>query len=170
MKTYKIPISVLVVIHIGEPFGTAFADWLDGQTQHTVRIASDGQHLAERGVFMARPDRHLIVRDRRLHLSNGPERHSCRPSVDVLFESIAAEYGAAAAACLLTGMGQDGARGLLAVREAGGLTIAQDEASSVVYGMPREAVLLGAAQRVLPLAEIGPTLAALAQDATARPS
>lgn len=159
------PLPVLVVIHIGEPFGKAFAEWLDGQTQHTVRIAADGQLLPERGVFMARPDRHLIVRDRRLHLTNGAERHSCRPSVDVLFESIAVEYGAAAAACLLTGMGQDGARGLLAVREAGGLTIAQDEASSVVYGMPREAVLLGAAQRVLPLAEIGPTLAALTQDA-----
>jgi two-component system chemotaxis response regulator CheB len=82
--------------------------------------------------------------------------------VDVLFESVAREFGAAAAACLLTGMGRDGASGLLEIRRAGGLTIAQDEASSIVYGMPREAVLLDAAERVLPLNEIGPALAALA--------
>ena len=105
---------------------------------------------------MAPRGRHLVVRDGRLRLTADPERHSCRPSVDVLFESVAAEYGASAAACLLTGMGRDGARGLLAIRRAGGVTIAQDEATSVVYGMPREAVLLGAAQQVLPLGEIGP--------------
>lgn len=98
----------------------------------------------------------------KLRLSDAPERHSCRPSVDVLFESVARECSAAVAACLLTGMGRDGASGLLAIRRAGGVTIAQDEATSVVYGMPREAVLLGAAERVLPLPEIGPALAALA--------
>jgi two-component system chemotaxis response regulator CheB len=82
--------------------------------------------------------------------------------VDVLFESIAEEIGPRAIACLLTGMGKDGAAGLLAVRRAGGLTLAQDEATSVVYGMPREAVALDAAERVLPLEEIGPTIARLA--------
>jgi two-component system chemotaxis response regulator CheB len=84
--------------------------------------------------------------------------------VDVLFESVAADLGPKAAACLLTGMGRDGAQGLLAVRKAGGVTIAQDEASSVIYGMPREAVLLGAAQHVLPLGEIGPAIARLTGD------
>ncbi|HEY9397092.1 MAG TPA: CheB methylesterase domain-containing protein, partial [Burkholderiales bacterium] len=78
-----------------------------------------------------------------------------------LFESLAHEYGATAAVCLLTGMGRDGAAGMLAVRNAGGRTIAQDEASCVVYGMPREAVQLGAAERVLPLDQIAPALAAL---------
>lgn len=160
-------VPVLVVVHIGEPFGVALAEWLDGQTAHTVRMAHDGQALGERGVFLAPPNRHLIVRHARLHLSDAPERHSCRPSVDVLFESLAAEYAAAVAACVLTGMGADGARGLLAIRQAGGVTLAQDEASSVVYGMPREAALLGAAQRVLPLAEIGPALAALAPPGSA---
>jgi two-component system chemotaxis response regulator CheB len=78
----------------------------------------------------------------------------------VLFESLAGEAGAGVVACLLTGMGRDGAAGLLAIRRAGGLTIAQDEETSVVFGMPREAVLLGAATQVLPLPEIGPTILA----------
>jgi two-component system chemotaxis response regulator CheB len=82
--------------------------------------------------------------------------------VDVLFASLARERGPTTAGCLLTGMGRDGAQGLLSIREAGGLTIAQDEATSVVYGMPREAALIGAAQMILPLHRIGPTLASLA--------
>jgi two-component system chemotaxis response regulator CheB len=158
------PFPLLLVLHINEPFGTAFADWLDGQTGHRVSFAVDGQPLASGSgrVAMAPPGRHLEVAGGRLRLTLAPERHSCRPSVDVLFESVARELGGAAAGCLLTGMGRDGASGLLALRRAGALTIAQDEATSVVYGMPREAALLGAAERVLPLAEIGATLAALA--------
>lgn len=157
-------LPLLLVLHIAEPFGTAFADWLDGQTARPVRYARDGDLVSARAgeVVMAPPDFHLAVRDGRLRLTDDPERHSFRPSVDVLFESIAREYGVAAAACLLTGMGRDGAAGLQDVRRAGGYTIAQDEATSVVYGMPREAVLLGAAESVLPLGEIGPRLARLA--------
>jgi two-component system chemotaxis response regulator CheB len=159
-------IPILFVLHINEPFGTAFADWLDSQTSRPVVYARDGAPVAAAAgqVIVAPGDRHMVVSEGRVRLTRGPERHSCRPAVDVLFESVAAEYGASAAACLLTGMGRDGALGLLRIREAGGLTIAQDEASSVVYGMPREAVNLGAATHVLPLAEIGPRLAAL-QDA-----
>jgi two-component system chemotaxis response regulator CheB len=112
-------------------------------------------------VTLAPPDRHLVVRGGRLMLTDEPERHSCRPSVDVLFESLAREYGREAAACLLTGMGRDGALGMLALRRSGAATVAQDEATSVVYGMPREAALLGAAERVLPLGEIGAALGAL---------
>lgn len=154
------PLPVLVVIHIGEPFGAAFAEWLDGQTAHRVAYARDGEPLPDSGrVVMAPPDLHLVVGNGRLQLTAGPERHSCRPSVDVLFESLAREYGPAVVAALLTGMGRDGAAGLLEIRRAGGLTLAQDEATSVVYGMPREAVLLGAAERVVPLTEIGAVLA-----------
>ena len=153
-------VPVLFVLHINEPFGSAFADWLDGQSGRRVAFAQDGQTVASvvGRVAMAPPGQHLVVRSGRLHLSRAPERHSCRPSVDVLFESIAAEYGAAAIGCLLTGMGHDGALGLQAMRKAGALTIAQDEATSVVYGMPREAVLLGAARQVLPLDEIAAAL------------
>lgn len=155
-------VPLLLVVHIGEPFGASFADWLDGQTRHRVRLARDGEMLDAGGVRVAPPGRHLRLRAGRLRLDDGPERHSCRPSVDVLFESLAQECGAACAAALLTGMGADGALGLAAIRSVGGYTIAQDEASSVVYGMPREAARLDAARRILPLEAIGPALAALA--------
>jgi len=158
---FRLPI--LFVLHIGEPFGTAFADWLDAQTGRRVAYPRDGEPVAAAigRVLMAPVGQHLVVRDGRLHLTRDPERHSCRPSVDVLFESVAREYGASAAACLLTGMGRDGALGLLKVRQAGGMTVAQDEATSVIYGMPREAIELGAAAGVLRLDEIGPWLASL---------
>lgn len=164
------PLPVLLVLHINEPFGSAFADWLDAQTPRRVSHAIDGQPIADVAgrVAMAPGHSHLVLRDGRLRLTKEAERHSCRPSVDVLFESVAVDLGAKAAACLLTGMGRDGAKGLLDIRKAGGLTIAQDEATSVIYGMPREAVLLGAAQHVLPLPEIGAAIARLTADGSAR--
>jgi two-component system chemotaxis response regulator CheB len=156
-------VPILLVLHINEPFGAAFADWLDGQTEWRVKYARDDEPLGSAGgrVIMAPPGTHLVVKGGRLHLTLDPELHSCRPSVDMLFQSVARECGSSAAACLLTGMGRDGACGLLEVRKAGGFTIAQDEATCVVYGMPREAALLGAAERVLPLNEIGGALAAV---------
>jgi two-component system, chemotaxis family, protein-glutamate methylesterase/glutaminase len=156
-------VPVLMVLHINEPFGTAFGEWLEVQTGHRVSYCREGEALAAAAgrVVLATPNRHLVVRGGRLYLTSDAERHSCRPSIDVLFESLAREQGSAAAACLLTGMGRDGAAGLLAIRRAGGITIAQDEASSIVYGMPREAALLDAAERVLPLSAIGPALAEL---------
>jgi two-component system, chemotaxis family, protein-glutamate methylesterase/glutaminase len=156
-------LPILFVLHINEPFGAAFADWLDGQTGRRVAHPRDGEPVAAAvgRVLMAPVGQHLVVRGGRLHLTLDPERHSCRPSVDVLFESVAQEYGASAAACLLTGMGRDGALGLLKVRQAGGMTVAQDETTSVIYGMPREAISLGAAASVLRLEEIGPWLASL---------
>jgi two-component system, chemotaxis family, protein-glutamate methylesterase/glutaminase len=151
---------ILLVIHISEPFGSAFAEWLDGETGHRVSYPKNGAQISAYAgrVVMAPPDRHLVVRNGCLYLNSDPERHSCRPSVDVLFESLAREHGSSVVACLLTGMGRDGAAGMLAIRRAGGLTIAQDEATSVVFGMPREAILLNAVDRVLPLPEIGPTI------------
>ncbi|HWB76980.1 MAG TPA: chemotaxis-specific protein-glutamate methyltransferase CheB [Nannocystaceae bacterium] len=157
------PIPLVGVIHLADLFAVAFAEWLDGQSKHRVRYARDGEVVGGPGLVLAPADRHLAIVGGRFRLTMDPPRHSCRPSVDTLFESIATEYGASATACLLTGMGKDGARGLLAIRRRGGFTIAQDEASSVIYGMPREAVELGAAERVLPLDEIAATLARLAK-------
>jgi two-component system, chemotaxis family, protein-glutamate methylesterase/glutaminase len=160
--TFAVPI--LVVQHIGESFSQGLADWLDGQTAHRVSWAREGQPLAglrPGEVVMAPAGRHLIVRAGKLEYLQGPPRNFCRPSVDILFESIARELGPSGAGCLLTGMGRDGAAGLLAIRRAGGVTLAQDEASSIVYGMPHEAVMLGAPERVLPLGEIGRAISSL---------
>ena len=162
-RTFSLPI--LVVIHIGAPFGAALGEWLATHSSLPVAQARDGQPLPPDGegrVFLAPPDRHLVLRRGRLLLTRDPERNHCRPSVDVLFESIAAELGPRAAACLLTGMGKDGAEGLAAMRQQGGVTFAQDEATSVVFGMPREAILRGAAGRVLPIDRIAAELVGLA--------
>jgi two-component system chemotaxis response regulator CheB len=157
----KLPFPILVVLHIGAPFGAAFAEWLDDQTPHRVARFQGGElaHTLAGQIVLAPPDWHMSVRGGRIYLGQTPERHSCRPSVDVLFESLAVEYGPRTIACLLTGMGRDGAQGLLDIRRAGGLTIAQDEATSVVYGMPREAALLGAPKHTLALGDIGLFLA-----------
>jgi two-component system, chemotaxis family, protein-glutamate methylesterase/glutaminase len=155
------PLPVLVVIHLGLPFAAAMAEWLDGQSAIRVRYARDGEPLPASGVILAPPGQHLVLRYGQLQLTNEPERHSCRPSVDVLFESLARELGSGCIACLLTGMGKDGAQGLLLARQAGAMTLAQNEASSVVFGMPGEAIRLGAARRVLSIEEVAPTLVAL---------
>jgi two-component system, chemotaxis family, protein-glutamate methylesterase/glutaminase len=159
------PLPILLVIHIGQAFGAALAEWLGSQSQIPVRCAVDGEPLPARGeplVLMAPPDRHLIVRDGRLRLTLEPERHSCRPSLDSLFESVAEEIGGQSVACLLTGMGRDGAAGLLAIRRAGGRTLVQDELTSTVFGMPAEAIRMGAAERVLGVGEVATELIALA--------
>jgi two-component system, chemotaxis family, protein-glutamate methylesterase/glutaminase len=158
-------IPVVVVLHIDEPFSASFAEWLQSQTNRPVSYPRSGDRVEafEGRVAMAPAGTHLTVPARRFSITGGPPRHSCRPSIDVLFESVAPAYGAAAAACLLTGMGRDGAAGLLEIRRAGGITVAQDEDSSVVYGMPREAALLGAAERVLPIGSIGGFLSGLAR-------
>jgi two-component system, chemotaxis family, protein-glutamate methylesterase/glutaminase len=164
------PLSILLVIHIAPEFADGLLQWIAKLSRMPVRVAIDGEPLPPRGrgnVIMAAPDRHLLVDGVCLRVTDSAERHSCRPSVDVLFESVAREYGPRAIACLLTGMGKDGARGLLAVRRSGGQTIAQDEASSIVFGMPREAIALGAAQVVTPLAEVASTLDQMARKSNA---
>ena len=158
------PWPILVVIHIGAPFSEAFVSWLKDQVQMPINHAQDGMLLAEHtgSVLMAPPEHHLSVVLGRVRLTESEPVHSCRPSVDVLFHAAAQDLGNRGVGCLLTGMGKDGALGLLAMRKAGGLTIAQDESTSVVFGMPREAILLGGAERVLPLDQIGPHLLQLA--------
>lgn len=160
------PLPVLLVLHITEHFDTAMVEWLEAQSGLQVRNAVDGEVLPLPGrlaVRMAPGNRHLVVKSGRLRLVEGPERHSCRPSVDELFESVARELGAAAIGCLLTGMGRDGAEGLAAMRRAGAATVVEDESTCVVFGMPREAIRLGAAQHVVGLTEIPPLLTALAR-------
>ncbi len=154
-------LPIVIVLHIGAAFAVGFAEWLGKQTARTITCARDGDLPSADRVLFAPPDHHLVIRDGRVRLTADPPRNHCKPSIDVLFESLAIDQGARAAGVLLTGMGRDGATGLLAMRRAGAFTIAQDEATSVVYGMPREAMLCGAAERVLSLHEIGSTLASL---------
>jgi len=150
--------GVVVVQHMPEGFTRAFAERLDRTCRLEVREARDGDALAPGTAFIAPGNRHLEVRGGRgryhLSLQDGDRVNRHRPSVDVLFRSVAAAAGGSAVGALLTGMGDDGARGLLEMRRAGALTLAQDEASSVVFGMPGSAIELAAAEHVVPLGDV----------------
>jgi two-component system, chemotaxis family, protein-glutamate methylesterase/glutaminase len=149
---------VLVVQHIAVGFLDGLISWLDQRVPPPVRRARHGYPL-EPGVWFAPEDAHLVLdRGLRTHFDAETVAGYHRPAGDVLFTSVAAAAGARAAALVLTGMGSDGAEGLAAVRAAGGLTIAQDEQTSAVYGMPRAAAEHGA-ELVLPLSRIGAALA-----------
>ncbi len=149
---------VVVVQHMPELFTAAFARRLDECCQVSVKEAAHGDDLVPGRVLVAAGNRHLVVRRRGrrtfVELSDAPLVSRHRPSVDVLFRSVAEAAGRFAVGALLTGMGDDGAEGLLAMKRAGARTIAQDEATSVVFGMPREAIARKAADHVAPLGRI----------------
>lgn len=153
---------ILIVQHMPESFTAAFARRLDETCAMRVKEAEHGEAVVAGTVFIAPGHSHLGIRRGTsgyccdLAITAPVNRH--RPSVDVLFRSAAACFGGAAIGVLLTGMGKDGAAGLLEMRRAGAWTIAQDQASSVVFGMPREAAQIGAASEVLPLAKIADRL------------
>jgi two-component system chemotaxis response regulator CheB len=153
---------VVIVQHMPAGFTAAFARRLDACCAVTVREAEDGDELRRGLVLLAPGDRHcaLARRGQRYVASvfDGPQVSRHRPSVDVLFRSVAQAAGPNATAALLTGMGDDGAAGLVEVRRMGGFTMAQDEATSVVFGMPKEAIARGGADVVLPLERIASAL------------
>ncbi len=151
---------VVVVQHIAAGFIEAMAKWLDQRVALPVRLAEDGAR-ADSGVWFAADDAHLLL-DPTMHFSldREPGFDIHRPSLDALFASVADAAGAEAVGVVLTGMGRDGAKGVAAIRAAGGRVIAQDEGTSDVYGMPGAAVEAGA-RMILPLDEIGPVLRTL---------
>ena len=154
------PAPILVVQHITEGFAPALAAWLDGETALKVVVARQGERPTAGGVWLAPDDYHLqISRAGVIELQQGAPYKGLRPSANHLFRSLAAVYGRRALGIVLTGMGDDGAEGLSVLRQAGGLAIAQDEESCVVYGMPREAVSRRAVDRVLSLDQIAALLA-----------
>jgi two-component system, chemotaxis family, protein-glutamate methylesterase/glutaminase len=156
--------GVLIVQHIPPGFSRAFANRLNDICAIDVKEAADGDVLRPGLALVAPGDYHMLLRKSAgkyfVNVKFGPRVCYQRPSVDALFFSVAENAGALAAATLLTGMGADGSQGLLKIRQAGAHTIAQDEASCVVFGMPREAILLGAAEKVLSLDRIAPALLA----------
>jgi two-component system chemotaxis response regulator CheB len=143
-------LPILVVQHTTAGSANTLVDWLQATANLPVCIAEDGQPIQAPGAYFAPSGRHLVVRGRRLALDDSPPVSLHRPSATMLFRSVAAAYGNRSIGVLLTGMGDDGAMGLLEMRASGALTIAQDETSSVVFGMPAEAIRLGAAEHILP--------------------
>ena len=159
--------GIVIAQHIPKAFSTTFARRMDQLSPMTVYEAEDGQQILPGHVYIAPGDRHLlVVRDGARYvcrLDDGLPVNRHKPSVDVLFRSVAQQAGANAIGVILTGMGKDGAAGLKEMRDAGSPTIAQDEATSVVWGMPGEAVSIGAAAQTLPLQDVAPRLRMLAE-------
>lgn len=147
--------SILIVQHIAPGFAAGFAEWLNRESEFDVRLARSGDSLLPGVALVAPNDRHLMLEGDRVQLSDTPPVNSCRPAVDVLYHSLArSPLAPSALAVLLTGMGRDGAEGMVELRRRGAYTIAQDEATSAVFGMPKAAIDLGAVHQILPLGEI----------------
>ena len=147
--------AIVVVQHIDANFAGHFAKWMGDQLSMPVKVVEDGDALEAGCVQIARTNDHLTLDARaRLHYAQEPRDYPYRPSVDVFFDCVARLWSFDATGILLTGMGRDGAHGLLAMRRAGHATVAQDQASSAVYGMPRAAADIDAAQQILSLDQI----------------
>jgi two-component system response regulator WspF len=160
--------GVVVVQHVSSAFVGGFAEWLASESRRDVRLARTGERLAANDVVIAGEDRHLVIApDGALAYADEPRESVHRPAVDELFASLA-RNAAPGVAVLLTGMGRDGAEGLARLRAAGWHTIAQDEATSVVWGMPGAAHRLGAAVETLPVGAIGAAIARAVARAVAR--
>lgn len=153
---------VVVVQHMPQNFTKAFADRLNDLSRVTVKEATDGEYLATGKVLIAPGNQHMEIRRSGINyyvtLFDGPMMFHQRPAVEILFNSVAKYAGQNAVGAILTGMGKDGAQGLLNMRNAGAATVAQDEKSCIVFGMPKEAIDIGAAQVIKPLQQITQTL------------
>lgn len=153
---------VVIVQHMPQNFTKAFADRLNQMSQVQVKEATDGEYLATGKVLIAPGNQHMEIRRSGINyyvtLFDGPMVFHQRPAVEILFNSVAQYAGQNAVGAILTGMGKDGAQGLLNMRKAGAATVAQDERTCIVFGMPKEAIDLGAAQVIKPLPQIAQTL------------
>lgn len=158
------PSPILVAQHIADGFAAGMAEWLSTLSALPVRLAAEGMMVEPGGVYLAPSERHLAVTpSRRLTLLERGEHDIYRPSCDALLTSVANVWGKRAVGIILTGMGSDGVKGMAAIKAGGGVTIAQDEASSVIYGMNRVAVEKGAVARILGLDDIALVMRDLAR-------
>lgn len=149
------PVPIFVVQHISPGFSKGMAEWLQLETELTITLAKDKERAKAGGIYLA-PDRNhmLVKKDNTIHLDPRCGEREIQPSVSKLFQSVADSHGANSMGVILTGMGSDGAKELLLIKEKGGKTIAQDKSSCVIFGMPSEAIRLGAASFIVPLDEI----------------
>ena len=151
-------LGIVIVQHMPEKFTAMFAERLNGLCQIEVREAKNGDRVVPGRALIAPGGRHMMLKRSGaqyvVEVADGPLVNRHKPSVDVLFRSVAKFAGANALGVIMTGMGDDGARGLKEMHDAGSKTVAQDEASCVVFGMPKEAIKLGAADQVIPLDRI----------------
>jgi two-component system chemotaxis response regulator CheB len=155
-------LPILVVQHITEGFSAGLASWLDSTSAFRVKLASHNEMPAPRSVYLAPDARHLGVSSRgSIVLADDPAIDGFKPSATFLFDSVGRSFGASAIAVILTGMGEDGVQGLRTIRRTGGRVIAQDEKTSIVFGMPGAAIAAGLADLVLPLDSIPSRLAEL---------
>jgi two-component system chemotaxis response regulator CheB len=155
------PLPTVIVQHIAAGFTQGLAEWLGREAGRPVQLATAGIRPAPGQIVLAPDGHHLVATpDGRFHLDDGPPTE-IRPAADVLMQSIATAYGDRAIGVILTGMGRDGASGLKAMRWAGAYTIAQDEHTALIFGMPRAAINLGVVDEVLALDAIAPRLAQL---------
>ncbi len=143
------PIPIVIVQHITKGFGDGFISWLGNEVKLPVFAAKADAQILQKHIYVAPDDYHLMVNGGKFRLTKSLPVSGLRPYATYLFRSLAENYGNKAMGIVLTGMGRDGSEGLLEMREKGGLTVAQDESTSVVFGMPREAIELGAAKFIL---------------------
>jgi len=161
------PLPILVVQHVTRGFTTGLADWLNGETALQVGLAGHGETPRRGTILLAPDDYHMRVNGRGVvELCKEPAYKGLRPAANYLFHSMARSYGPRALGIVMTGMGDDGAEGIEALYQAGGITIAQDEQSCVVYGMPREAVIRNAIDQILSLDQIAAVLESLVTKVT----
>ncbi|HVO77720.1 MAG TPA: chemotaxis response regulator protein-glutamate methylesterase [Methanomassiliicoccales archaeon] len=159
----NLPAALLLVQHMPEGFTKSFAEHLDAISALEVREATDGESIKAGVALVAKGNMHLVVEGRKIRLTNGPKVNFVRPAVDPLMKSGAYAYGRNSVGVILTGIGNDGTEGMQAVKQAGGRTIAQNEETCVVFGMPRAAIEAGAADKVVPVDRIASEVVAAVQ-------
>lgn len=150
----RIPACLLVVQHMPKGFTKSFAERLDNLSALDVKEAEDGEPLRPGVAFVAPGDYHMIIEDSAVKLNQGDKIHGVRPAVDATMKSAAEAFEADTVGVLLTGMGSDGALGMKVIKERGGATIAQDESTSIIFGMPKAALELGCVDKVVPISQI----------------
>ena len=152
------PAAIVIVQHLDPEQKSSMAEILQWNCKLKVKDAENGEDIKQGVVYVATPDRHMLVNRRKIALTTTERVHFLRPSIDVLFNSVAADFGSKAIGIILTGTGKDGSVGLKAIKARGGVTIAQDKKTSESFGMPEAAISAGAVDFVLPVQDIGPAI------------